>query len=136
MRRAQAWLDRELRRDPNYDPDAPEANLSTGGVVEFEQALRNGVALAKLARVFDGKEAVPRIYTVSLSWLTIGGRLVQADSVAHHRLTFIRRPNSPTRTQTTSTTFSSSYADATCPKCLSSWTFGLRRAMSTDLPFR
>lgn len=62
--RAQAWLDRELRRDPNYDAHAPEADLSSHGVAQFEQALRNGVALAKLARVFDGKEAVPRIYTV------------------------------------------------------------------------
>lgn len=66
IHRAQAWLDSELRRDPAYDADAPEADLTTGGVVEFEQALRNGVALAKLARVFDGKEAVPRIYTVRL----------------------------------------------------------------------
>ena len=66
MHRAQAWLDRELRRDVDYDPTAPEADVTSGGVANFEQALRNGVALAKLARVFDGRKAVPRIYTVSV----------------------------------------------------------------------
>lgn len=80
-RRAQAWLDRELRRDPAYDPDTPEANLTTSGAVEFEQALRNGVALAKLARVFDGKEAVPRIYTVRSSSLV--GTLLPSFTCLH-----------------------------------------------------
>ena len=36
------------------------------GVVEMEEQLRNGVALARLVRVFQGEGAVRRIYEVSL----------------------------------------------------------------------
>ena len=64
MTRAQAWLDRELQRDPKYDINAPEANLTSQGVVDFEESLRNGIALAKLARVFD--QDVPNSPRVSI----------------------------------------------------------------------
>ena len=37
------------------------------GVVEMEEQLRNGVVLAKLVRVFQGENAVRRIYEVRLS---------------------------------------------------------------------
>lgn len=41
------------------------SGLSNKSVVELEEALRNGVALARLARAFMGEKAVPRIFTVS-----------------------------------------------------------------------
>lgn len=41
------------------------SGLSNKSVVELEEALRNGVALARLARAFMGARAVPRIFTVS-----------------------------------------------------------------------
>ena len=46
------------------DDDDP-SGLSNKSVVELEEALRNGVALARLARAFMGDKAVPRIFTVS-----------------------------------------------------------------------
>lgn len=47
------------------DEDDP-SGLSNKSVVELEEALRNGVALARLARAFMGEKAVPRIFTVSI----------------------------------------------------------------------
>lgn len=40
------------------------SGLATKSVVELEEALRDGVALAKLARVFLGRRAVPRVIEV------------------------------------------------------------------------
>lgn len=34
------------------------------GVTEMEEGLRNGVVLAKLARVYEGEEVVKKIWTV------------------------------------------------------------------------
>ena len=48
---------------PIIDPEDP-SGLAKKSVVELEEALRDGVALAKLARVFLGKKAVPRIIEV------------------------------------------------------------------------
>jgi len=45
------------------------SGLFNKSVVELEEALRNGVALARLARAFMGEKAVPRIFTVSLACL-------------------------------------------------------------------
>jgi hypothetical protein len=52
------------------DEDDP-SGLSGKSVVELEEALRNGVALARLARAFMGDKAVPRIFTVSLASETV-----------------------------------------------------------------
>lgn len=46
--------------------DEDPSGLENKSVVELEEALRNGVALARLARAFMGERAVPRIFTVSL----------------------------------------------------------------------
>jgi Ras GTPase-activating-like protein IQGAP2/3 len=46
--------------------DNDPSGLSNKSVVELEEALRNGVALARLARAFMGEKAVPRIFTVSI----------------------------------------------------------------------
>jgi Ras GTPase-activating-like protein IQGAP2/3 len=50
---------------PNEEEDEDPSGLSNKSVVELEEALRNGVALARLARAFMGAKAVPRIFTVS-----------------------------------------------------------------------
>lgn len=50
------------------DEDDP-SGLSNKSVVELEEALRNGVALARLARAFMGEKAVPRIFTVSFTFV-------------------------------------------------------------------
>jgi Ras GTPase-activating-like protein IQGAP2/3 len=56
---------------PTFSPrsheeeDEDPSGLSNKSVVELEEALRNGVALARLARAFMGAKAVPRIFTVS-----------------------------------------------------------------------
>jgi hypothetical protein len=35
-------------------------------IVDLEWTMRDGVALARLARAFEGEKVVPRIFTVSL----------------------------------------------------------------------
>lgn len=58
---------------PTFSPqahaedDEDPSGLSNKSIVELEDALRNGVALARLARAFMGPRAVPRIFTVSCS---------------------------------------------------------------------
>lgn len=50
---------------PDLGDESDPSGLSNKSIVELEEALRNGVALARLARAFMGKKAVPRIFTVS-----------------------------------------------------------------------
>lgn len=59
-----------LISDGAGDEEDP-SGLSNKSVVELEEALRNGVALARLARAFMGEKAVPRIFTVSPSTMKI-----------------------------------------------------------------
>lgn len=54
---AQQWLEGCLEEELGF------------GVVEMDEGLRNGVVLAKLVRIFQGDNAVKKIYDVSLSLL-------------------------------------------------------------------
>ena len=72
------------------------------GVVEMEEQLRNGIALAKLVRVFQGEGAVRRIYEVR-SMMLIESRVALTAA-------FCRHPSWTSGTLITSTTSSSSCA--------------------------
>jgi len=54
---AQQWIEGCLEEDLAF------------GVTEMEEGLRDGVVLAKLARVYEGEEVVKRIWTVRFSGL-------------------------------------------------------------------
>jgi hypothetical protein len=64
LKRAQQWLENCLLASPEHVGVFP-GGITGQGIVDLEQTMRDGVALARLARAFEGEKVVPRIFTVS-----------------------------------------------------------------------